>query len=77
MSQLDCKLEITLILMSVKKVDEKGEGWRRSVADLGEVPPYFGQKKKQQNNEKTQKEEKPAGQALFANVCLSIYSGKN
>ena len=48
-----------------------------TVADLGEGPPLFWQKKKKQNNEKRQKEEKPAGQAIFANVYLSIYSGKN
>ena len=45
------------------------------MADLGEgpgrpAPPYFGKKKLLK---KTQKEEKPAGQAIFANqFCFNI-----
>ena len=38
----------------------------------GGSPPYFG-KKKIINKEKMQKEEKPAGQAIFANqFCFNI-----
>ena len=45
-----------------------------SVVDLGEgpVPPLI-LAKNNKNNEKTQKEEKPAGQAMFANqFCFNI-----
>ena len=48
-----------------------GNTQRCPVADLGEgsAPPVFWQKK----NEKMQKEEKPAGQAISANrFCFNI-----
>ena len=45
-----------------------------AVADLGEGPgPHLILTEKKNYNEKTQKEEKPAGQAIFANqFCFNI-----
>ena len=46
-----------------------------AVADVGEGPgpPLFWQKKNNDSIGKTQKEEKPAGQAIFANqFCFNI-----